>query len=140
MNIVLVDDDLDYLELAELAAREYCGMREVRAFSSPRKAVAAAREWRHQAHLLVLDYHLAQRTALDVLADLRANGCVQPFAVVSSQASALDRHLCLKAGALAVLKKPPTLQRIARSLKTLVTLQHLRCGGRPLLRSCTDRG
>lgn len=131
MNIVLVDDDLDYLELSEIAAREYCGIHEVRAFSCPRKAVATAGHWKQQAHLIVLDYHLAQLTALDVLSDLRARGCAQPFAVVSSEATALDRQLCLKAGALAVLKKPPTLQRIARSLRTLVTLQHLRCAGRP---------
>ena len=80
------------------------------------------------ARLIVLDYHLAGRTALDVLADLRAQGCNQPFAVLSGGASPAEKALCLQAGALAVLRKPSSLARIAGVLTIRARLAHLSCG------------
>jgi len=118
-GVVVVDDDLNYLELVSMVLTGSCGVDGVRTFGD---ADAALRHLAGGARpqLVLLDLHMPRSHGLQVLHQLRSLHRQVPVAFLSGAVSEQERADCLAAGAVAVLTKPVGYAELVMRLRALV--------------------
>jgi CheY-like chemotaxis protein len=104
-RILVVDDEDDIRAIAQLSL-ESVGGWEVRAVSSGRDAVAAAREERFDA--ILLDVMMPELDGPSTFAALREAGAVEgvPVIFLTAKVQPADRRMLEATGAAGVIPKP----------------------------------
>lgn len=114
-SILLVDDECDFLELAQ-EMLEAAGF-QVTAVSSSVRAVEMVRAG-YRPSALLLDYRMPCMTGPEALQAIRESGCTAPAALVSAMINLEDT--AMENGFSAFLGKPFTVDAIIRLARSLI--------------------
>ena len=116
----VVDDDESYRELLAMVVETRC-RQPVQSFASGEEAIRALDATPPAQHpgLLLLDFHMPGLDAPGVLRALRAARLSVPAAVLSGAATAEERAICEREGAVLFLEKPARIEDLAQALLRL---------------------
>ena len=126
IDVLVVDDDPDYCELA-VAALKACGQRHVLCLHDGTDAIDylrganrfSGRDVRAQPRLVLLDLKLVRMHGLEVLRAMRADAAARDVPVVVMSATDDQKSLreCYEAGANSVVRKTVDYTELIRKLK-----------------------
>lgn len=126
IDVLVVDDDPDYCELAALALQA-CGQRNTLCVNDGQEALNylhglaahAGRDVRDQPRLVLLDLKLVRMQGLEVLRRLRAepSTAAVPVVVLSGTDDQAALRACYDAGANSVVRKTSDFDELKRKLR-----------------------
>ncbi len=119
MKILIADDHPLYREAVSLQVRRLFPKAEVELAASLAELHAAAARSSEPFQLMLVDYHMPGMSA-EALADLIAEFCAVPLAVISGMARPADIRAAVQAGAKAYIPKTSTPEYFAQVLQMLM--------------------
>ena len=125
IDVLVVDDDHDYCELA-VAALKACGQRDILCLHDGTEAIDylhgtnrfSGRDVRHQPRLVLLDLKLVRVHGLEVLRKMRAVPATHdvPVVVLSGTDDQQALRECYEAGANSVVRKTVDYAELTRKI------------------------
>jgi CheY-like chemotaxis protein len=126
IDVLMVDDDLDYCELA-VAALDACGKRTILCVHDGTDALDylrgqnqySDRDVRHQPRLVLLDLKLVKIDGLEVLKQMRAEPATRnvPVVMLSGADDQDALRACYDAGANSVVRKTTDNAELGRKIR-----------------------
>lgn len=126
LRVLVVDDDDDHLLLTAAVLRERYSVATERSGQAALRVLANG-HW----DALVLDYHLPDLSAAELLERLAASGRSLPTVVVTAQASDREARAALRSGAAAyIVKSSTSLHTLPLALRRAIDRHRRRVGDR----------
>ncbi len=119
MRIMVVDDSKVMRHIVKRALRNAVpGSHVVEEFENGKQALKAIRA--NAPQIVLCDWNMPEMTGIELLIQLRAEGCTLPFGFVTSEATPHMRSRAEEAGATFLLAKPFTADDMQAALEPVL--------------------